>query len=261
MPRFIPALRSDLLQAALEQSFNAVMITNAERSGAGPAIVYCNAALCTMTGYTEAELLGQSPRILQGPATDRKVLEHLRQCLEAGTCFEGAAINYRKNGETYHLEWNISPVRDEAGVVQYFVSVQRDVSARVQAEKERNLLAQALNASNDAILITDETLSIVFANQASESLTGYSCGELMGKSPMVLRSGMHDPAFYEELQACLRRGEDFRGTFINRHKNGSLYYAEQSIAARSATTWGCPKTSHRRCSARRLCVNRRAATS
>ncbi|MDH1290593.1 diguanylate cyclase [Comamonas terrigena] len=226
-----PAFKSDLLQVALEQSFNAVMITNAERGGGGPVIVYCNAALCAMTGYSEAELLGQSPRMLQGPATDRAVLDRLRHCLEQGLFFEGAAINYRKNGEAYHLEWNISPVRDGAGEIRYFVSVQRDVSERVQADQERNLLAQALNASNDAILITDDTWTIVYANQACEALTGYARSELLGQSPMLLRSGMHEPGFYEALQACLLRGEGFRGTFINRHKNGSLYYAEQSIAA------------------------------
>jgi PAS domain-containing protein len=83
-----PAFKSDLLQVALEQSFNAVMITNAERGGGGPVIVYCNAALCAMTGYSEAELLGR-PRMLQGPATDRAVLDRLRHCLEQGLFFEG----------------------------------------------------------------------------------------------------------------------------------------------------------------------------
>lgn len=224
-------LQSDLLQAALEQSSNAIMITNADRSGAGPVIVYCNAALCAMTGYTEVELLGKSPRMLQGPATDRKVLEHLRHCLDEGLYFEGAAVNYRKNGDTYHLEWSISPVRDAAGVIQYYVSLQRNMTAKVVIENERNLLAQALNASNDAVWITDENLVIVFVNQAMENASGYSRAELLGNTPLLLRSGLHEPEFYAELHDCLNHGKDFRGTFINRHKNGSLYYVEQSIAS------------------------------
>lgn len=232
----VSALKSDLLQVALQQSFNAVMITNADRSGVGPVIVYCNAALCAMTGYSEAELLGKSPRMLQGPATDRQVLQRLRDCLDTGAYFEGAAINYRKNGEIYHLEWNISPVRDEAGAIQYFVSVQRDVTGRVRAETERNLLANALNASNEAVWITDENLVIVFTNQAVERVTGYTRAELLGKTPMLLRSGLHGPEFYKELHASMDRGDDFNATFINRHKNGSLYYAEQSIVSlRDAT--------------------------
>lgn len=231
MPTPTLDLQSVLLQAALAQSFNAVMITHAGRAGVGPEIVYCNAALCAMTGYSEAELLGKSPRILQGPATDRKVLQLLRECLDSGAYFEGAAINYRKNGETYHVEWNISPVRDEAGAIQYFVSVQRDVTERVRAEAERSLLAKSLNASNEAVWITDENLVIVFANLAVERVTGYTRTELLGKTPMILRSGLHEPEFYKELHASMDRGDDFNATFINRHKSGSLYYAEQSIVA------------------------------
>lgn len=231
MPASLFKLQSDLLQAALEQSSNAILITNADRSGAGPLIVYCNEALCTMTGYSEVELLGKSPRMLQGPATDRKVLNHLRDCLDQGVYFEGAAVNYRKNGETYYLEWSIWPVRDAEGVIRYYVSLQRDMTTKVLAQQERNLLAQALNSTNDAVWITDENLVIVFANEAMEHVSGYSRDELLGNTPLILRSGLHDPAFYAEFHDCLNHGKDFRATFINRHKSGCLYYVEQSIAS------------------------------
>ncbi|QIL79663.1 PAS domain S-box protein [Diaphorobacter sp. HDW4A] len=221
-----------LLSAAVRQSSNALMITNADMTGDGPVIQFCNAALCEMTGYAEAELLGRSPRMLQGPLTDRKVLDELRACLETGHEFAGVALNYRKNGSTYWLEWNISPVRDELGTISHFVSVQRDISARVHAEQERKLLAQALNSSNDAVLVTDSEFAIVFVNLAFEQMSGYPASELLGQTPMsILRSGAHEPSFYDRLKVALGNGEDFRATFINRHKNGGEYYAEQSIAA------------------------------
>jgi PAS domain S-box-containing protein len=229
MPFSDSELSNELLQVALAQSFNAVLITNAQRSGDGPVIVYCNDALCRMTGYPREALLGQSPRILQGPKTDRRVLDRLRQCLDDARYFEGQALNYRQDGSTYWVEWNISPVRDASGAVAYYLSVQLDVTARVLAEQQRALLARALHASNDAVWITDADLVIVFANQAVELVTGYTRGELLGQKPMMLRSGMHEPAFYEELHDCLRRGQEFRGTFINQRKSGQLYYAEQSI--------------------------------
>ena len=150
-----PSLSDPLLQVAVDQSFNAVMITSADLDGDGPLIEYCNAALCAMTGYCAHELIGRSPRMLQGPLTDRQVLQRLRECLEAGRYFEGCTINYRKNGDAYHLEWNISPVRDSSGKVQHFVSVLRDISAQVHAERDLQLLVRALNAADDAILITD----------------------------------------------------------------------------------------------------------
>ena len=219
-----------LLEAAVAQSFNAVLITDANLADGGPRIEYCNPAFCDMTGYTQAELLGQSPRVLQGPDTDPAVLQRLRQCLQEGRYFQGATVNYRKDGTPYHVEWNISPVRDEAGHVCRFVSVQQNITARVRAEQERDLLAKALNAAHAPILITDLEARIVFVNRAFEQLTGYVADEVMGRTPELLKSGAHDLSFYEGLRAALSRGENFRATFTNRRKSGELYHAEQSIA-------------------------------
>lgn len=224
-------ITGQLLEIAMGQSFCAVMITDAGLGGEGPVIEYCNAALCEMTGYAEAELLGRSPRMLQGPLTDPLVLQRLHDCLEQGLPFQGSVVNYRKDGGSYHVEWSISPVRDERGVIRHFVAVQRDISERVQAEQERALLARALNAANDGILITDRHSTIVFVNQAFEALTGYSAAELLGRPTEMLRSGLHEPEFYAQLQEALSLGHNFRATFINRHKSGDVYYAEQSIAA------------------------------
>lgn len=226
-----PSIAGQLLEIAMAQTFCAVMITDARLTGDGLLIEYCNAALCEMTGYAEAELLGRSPKIFQGPLTDRAVLQRLRQCLEQGAPFQGSAVNYRKDGQVYHVEWNISPVRDEQEQVRHFVAVQRDISERVQAEQERSLLVRALNATNDGILITDRNSHIVFANQAFEALTGYSAAELLGQPTEMLRSGLHEPEFYAQLEEALSLGHNFRATFINRHKSGGVYYAEQSIAA------------------------------
>jgi len=109
-------VRSGLLRSALEQSFNSVLITDAQPGPMGPRIVYANPAFCEMTGYSEAELLGQTPRILQGALTSPEVLQTLRECLQADRFFRGSTINYRKDGRPYTVEWNISPVKDEAGV-------------------------------------------------------------------------------------------------------------------------------------------------
>lgn len=87
----------DLLRA-MEQSFNAVMMTDAEPGPHGPRILYVNPAFCRMSGYSEEELLGKTPRILQGPATNPDVLARLRDCLRDGTFFTGSTVNYRKDG-------------------------------------------------------------------------------------------------------------------------------------------------------------------
>ncbi|KPZ10148.1 Sensory box/GGDEF domain protein [Pseudomonas syringae pv. viburni] len=222
--------RLALLEAVVEQSFNAVLITDANLANGGPLIVYVNPAFCTMTGYTAEELIGLSPRILQGADTDPQVIERLRQCLSERLFFEGSTVNYRADGSPYVVEWKISPVRDDAGQVCNFVSVQQNISPRIRAEREQHLLAQALNAAFDPIIITDRNSTIVFANEAFQLITGYSAPEIIGQNPRMLRSGKHDALFYAQFNESLASGEPFRTTFINKRKDGSLFYAEHSIS-------------------------------
>ncbi|MFP4208814.1 MAG: diguanylate cyclase [Wenzhouxiangella sp.] len=219
-----------LLDSILEQAFNSVVITDARFDHGGPLIIKCNPAFSRMTGYGIDELIGRSPRMLQGPDTDPTVIDELRRCLHEGRFFQGSTINYRKDGTPYYVEWNISPIKDRDGKICNFVSLQQNITARVRAESERDLMARALNVARDPILITDAQARIVFANQAFEQLTGYADREVLGKTPKFLQSGQHADDFYRILKDALARGQAFRATFANRRKDGALYYADQSIA-------------------------------
>ncbi|WP_291597619.1 GGDEF domain-containing protein [Comamonas sp.] len=226
-----PDTLPQMLQVAVEQAFNAVVITDAEMAGGGPFIRYCNNAFALMTGYAIEELLGRSPRMLQGPDTDPQVIEQMRQCLADGSFFQGSAVNYRKDGTPYHVSWNISAVRDTAGNIAHFVSVQQDVTRQVEGERQRDLMIQALNSANAPVFITDRKGSIVFVNHAFERQTGYSFAEAIGRTPAILHSGAHTAQFYSELRDALVRGDNISRTFINRRKDGELYHASQSISA------------------------------
>ncbi|MCQ4348571.1 diguanylate cyclase [Pseudomonas stutzeri] len=227
--RLGPARLAALIRAALEQSFNAVLVTDAGDGEGGPRILYANPAFCRMSGYREEELLGCSPRLLQGPLTNGDVLAELRECLRGGRYFQGSTVNYRKDGSPYTVEWNISPVRNEAGRVTHFVSVQQDIGGLVATQRSSQLLAHALDVAQDAIFITDTEGAIVFANQGFEQVTGYSPAEVLGRTPALLRSGAQDSAFYRRLWRSLKAGQTFRATVVNRHKSGRLIHCEETI--------------------------------
>lgn len=217
---------------AVSQAFNAVVITKAHNEGEDACITYCNPAFCAMTGYSAAELMGQSPRILQGQLTDRKVIQHLRHCLETGTFFEGSTFNYRKDGSAYLVEWNISPVRDANGQIRHYVSVQQDITSRALAEQRQALLAQALHATHDAVLISNADASILFANQAFEALTGYSQANLQHPSP----AGWHNDedahlSFHRQLYRMIHGGRNSRHTFASRHKEGWVLHLDHTLTA------------------------------
>jgi PAS domain S-box-containing protein len=123
-----------LLNSAVEQSKESILITNAEISWPGPKIIFVNPAFTKLTGYSEAEAIGKTPRILQGPRTDTALLKQLRQCLQEGKEFEGETINYRKDGTEFNIEWQIAALRNPAGKITHFVATQHDITERKQTE-------------------------------------------------------------------------------------------------------------------------------
>lgn len=153
-----------LLLSAVQQSRDSIVITTALLDPPGPEIVYVNPAFSLMTGYSTEEVLGKTPRILQGQHTDRQKLNDLRRHLETGEPYHGEAINYHKDGTEFFVEWNITPIRDAQEQITHYVAIQRDISDRKRFEQEREQLlqqehqarmqAEAANRSKDEFLAT-----------------------------------------------------------------------------------------------------------
>jgi len=114
-----------MLESSMEESFNSILITEA---GQGYPIVYANQAFCDMTGYGIHEILGKSPSILQGEETDPSVIQQLSEDLKAGRLFHGRAVNYRRDGSTFMMEWKIVPITGKDGDASHYLAIQRDVS-------------------------------------------------------------------------------------------------------------------------------------
>lgn len=157
----------DFLLRALDQSNDGVLITDADLRAPGPRILYVNGAYERISGYAAVELVGASPRVLQGRETDRALLDGLKAALGRGESFHGETWNYRKDGTPYRVEWDIAPVRDIAGAVTAYISIQRDVTARFEAEEALRRTTAALRASNDRL----RDLGGVLSHDLQEPLT------------------------------------------------------------------------------------------
>jgi PAS domain S-box-containing protein len=125
-----------LLGSAVKQSRESILITDAQLDLPGPKIIFVNPAFTQMTGYAAEEVIGKTPRILQGPRTDRTVLARLRKNLEQGEVFSGETINYRKDGKEFDLEWQVAPLRDAGGKITHFVATQHDITERKKLEAQ-----------------------------------------------------------------------------------------------------------------------------
>ena len=101
---------------------------------------------------------------------------------------------------------------------------------RRQAEAQMRQLSSAVEQTADAVVITDRHGIVQYVNPAYEQVTGYSRQEVLGKNASVVKSGEHGKSFYEEMWRTILAGQVFRGTMVNRRKDGSLYYEEKTIS-------------------------------
>ncbi len=123
-----------LLAAAVHSAQDSILITTTELDYPGPEIVFVNKAFTKMTGYQTKDLIGKTPRILQGEKTDRKIFDQLKKLLRKGETFYGRTINYRKDGTEFCNQWHIEGIVDEEGKTTHYLAIQRDVTNEQQVE-------------------------------------------------------------------------------------------------------------------------------
>lgn len=131
-----------LLEVCIDHMNDAIVITEAEPiSKPGPRIVWVNKIFYQRNGYSPEEVIGNTPRMLHGPGTDRATLDWVREALTQWRPIRAELLNYRKDGSSYWNEFEIVPVADEQGWFTHWVSVQRDVTERKQMEERVHQLA------------------------------------------------------------------------------------------------------------------------
>ena len=113
-----------LLKVLAENSFDSVLVTDATAQG---NIIYANKAFKKLTGHDPDSVIGRTPRILQGPGTDAKVIERLAGALKVGGRFEGKAINYKKDGTPFIMFWRVLPIKVGKKIIAW-VAIQREGS-------------------------------------------------------------------------------------------------------------------------------------
>jgi two-component system cell cycle sensor histidine kinase/response regulator CckA len=106
-------------------------------------------------------------------------------------------------------------------------SMQRD---QQMAEQSLRKLSRAVEQSADTIFVTNRLGVIEYVNPAFEALTGFSSADVCGKNPRILKSGEQSGGTYQELWKTILAGNSYRGIFVNRKKNGDLYYTEETIS-------------------------------
>ncbi len=129
-------MMDDLFQALVAKTDDIVFVIDANFDNGGPSIVYVNPAFEKLFGYQANEVIGQSPNMLNGPNTDRQTRYRINRALRKGKGIRTELLKYGKNGHGHWLDMNIVPLHDEKGNVQYFASIERDVSRYKKMERQ-----------------------------------------------------------------------------------------------------------------------------
>ena len=128
-----------------------------------------------------------------------------------------------------HILVQANPFWNENHELAGGVVLLRDISKKKEIEARIGTLTNAVEQTADTIVITDRSGRIEYVNPAFELTTGYTRAEALGSTPAILKSGVHDGAFYKNLWDTITGGRVFRSTIANRKKSGEIYFAEQTI--------------------------------
>jgi PAS domain S-box-containing protein len=216
-----------LLQAAMQQSSESVIITTAEVDLPGPEIVFVNPAFTNVTGYTAAEVLGKTLRILEGPKTDRTILEGVRAHFAHCEEFYFEAVNYRKDGSDFVASCHISPIRDGNGKVTHFIGFQRDAT-------ERDRVAAALRQAKDEAERANRAKSEFLSRMSHELRTPLHA--ILGFAQLLEMDGQ-SPGDAESVAQILRAGKHLLGLInevldLARIESGKLALTPEPVDVR-----------------------------
>lgn len=192
-----------LFETIVQSANDGVIITKAELNNPGPEIVYVNEAFTRISGYTRDEVIGRSPRMLQGELTCKDTLSQIGRCLRQGNQFKGELLNYHKSGLTYWLDISIVPIYDEAGVITHYAAIEREISDRKEAEeliqntmrelKRANLKAEAATRDLEDNLSKAEAANLAksdfLANMSHELRTPMN--GVLGMAQLLVESSLN----------------------------------------------------------------------
>ncbi len=214
--------RLRLLESVAVNANDAILITEAEPiDKPGPRIIYANDAFTRITGYSQEEILGKNPRILQGPKSDRAELDKIRAALKKWQPIQVELLNYRKDGSQFWVENSIVPVANENGWYTHWIAVQRDITERKQTEEALRLSDEVLRQMPDAVLLTDLELNIQKWMGKAEEIFGYTASEAIGK-PVTFLLGPDSKAITKEsVIKKIQETGTFCGEIICRKKDNS----------------------------------------
>lgn len=185
-------------------------------------IIYVNSALVKMFGYDSKEELMETHSLFH--YKDPKRREKLLNILSQGKHVNNFEIEL-VNKYSITLPVMISATLNEDILSGMVIDMSEIKKTREEIEKFSKILQQI----DDAVVITDINGVITYVNPAFTKHTGYSHDDVLGRTTKISKSGQHTKDFYKDIWQTILSGNTFRAIFINKKKNGDIYYENKTI--------------------------------
>lgn len=199
----------------------AVIILVLESDG---SIQSFNPYLESLSGYTLEEMRGKGWVEHFLPDSVKPRIQQVMEQAAAGAFSQGIINPIRtKDGRELMIEWRNQPLFDQEGKPAGILAIGQDVTERLHSEEQLQLAASVFTHAQEGICITNAEGTILDINAAFSRITGYAREEVLGKNPRLLKSGRHEPEFYEDLWNNLLEHGHWNGEIWNRRKNGEIY--------------------------------------
>ena len=193
---------------------------------------YCfvNKTFCDAAGATESEFLNADHLAdILGEKTAANCLASDKACLEQDEPHLSRETLTFADGKKHLMEITKVKTMDEAGRVTGAIGLALDITERHLAEERLRILSQAVEQAGESIVITNRDGFIEYVNPAFTKITGYDADEAIGNNPRMLKSGIQDDEFYENLWDTITSGKVWHSPMVERRKDGSTYPATMSI--------------------------------
>ena len=197
------------------------IICDAEGKPVDYRYLQANPAFEKLTGVPIANLVGKRIREIMPDTEDYWIQIFGKVALTRESM---AYENFSRELGKYYDTWAFSPQENQ------FAVIFTDITKRKLAEAEMLKLSSALEQTADSVIITDRNGVIEYVNPGFEKTTGYSRDEALGQTPRLVKSGKQGAGFYKKLWNTILAGDVFSEVFVNRRKDGGLYYEEKTIS-------------------------------
>ena len=180
-------------------------------------------------GYTAEEVIGENILFLYADEDENEDALFHESFLEHGGR-EMVVKRRKKSGEVFWASLTLSLSHDARDNPTAILGYLVDITERLKAEAELRLQAAIFEHSDEGIIVTDVSKHILSVNRSFTKITGYEAHEVIGQLPSILKSGLHDRAFYDEMNASITDNGLWIGELWNRRKNGENFPAWMSIS-------------------------------